>query len=88
MPADRLALAIRVSGQDQSVGLLGGIGDLAHARLLVAIQLPVHLEALVGADRAVLGRQIADVTIAGQNLVVLAQILLDGLGLGRGSDDD
>src|SRR6185369_10088723 len=40
------------------------------------------------ADRAVLGRQVADVTVGRQDGVVRAQVLVDGLGLGRALDDD
>ena len=88
VPRNRLALAVRVSREDQAVSGLGGIGDRLHLPLLVAVEFPVHREGLVRADRAVLGRQVADMAIAGENLVVLAEILLDGLGLGGGFYDD
>src|SRR5690606_41611118 len=38
--------------------------------------------------RSVLGRQVADVTVGGEDAIIAAQIFLDGLGLGRGFDDD
>ena len=41
-----------------------------------------------GLHRAVLGGQIADMAIGGQDGEVLAEIFVDGLGLGRGFDDD
>ena len=88
MPRNRLTLAIGVSRENQAVGCLGRVGNGADLLLLVAIELPVHLEALVGPDGPVLGRQVADMTVRGEDLVVLAQILLDGFGLGRGFDND
>ena len=88
VPADCLAFSVRVSREDQAVGGLGGIGDRLHLPRLVAIELPVHGKVFVRSDRAVLGRQVADVAVAGEDLVVLAQIFLDGLGLGRGFYDD
>src|SRR5690606_24123492 len=75
-------------GEDQAVGLLRRIGDFLHPRGLVAIGLPVHREAFVRAHAAVLGRQIADVAVRGEYLVVLAEVLLDGLRLGWRFNDD
>ncbi len=88
MPADRLALAIGVGGEDQAVGGLGEIGDRLQLACLVAIIFPGHREAVIGIDRAVLGGQIADMPVGRQDPIVPAQIFLDGLGLGRRSDDD
>ena len=48
----------------------------------------IHLEALVGLDRAFLGHQVAHVTVGGQHLEVLAQVFLDGSCFGRRFDDD
>ena len=42
----------------------------------------------LGIDRAVLGRQVADMAEGGQDLVVLAQIFVDRLGLRRQLDDE
>ena len=88
VPTDRLALAVRVGGEDQAVGLFGQIADLADAALFVAVQLPVHREVLVRADRTVFRRQVADVAVGGEDAVVLAQVLLDGFRLGGRFDDD
>ena len=54
----------------------------------LAVDLPVHGEVLVGPHRAVLRRQVAHMAVAGQHLVAAAEILVDGLGLGRRFDDD
>ena len=53
-----------------------------------AVDLPRHGEILVRQDRAVLGRQIADMAVAGDDLVVAAQIFVDGFRLGGRFDDD
>ena len=50
---------------------------------LVGIGLPGHREILVGLYRPVLGRQIAHVTIAGHDGVIVSEIFVDRLGLGR-----
>ena len=88
MPADRLALAVGIGGEDQRVGLLGLIGDRLELPDLVRIGLPFHGEALVRVDRSVPRRQIADMTIARQHAVTGAQIFLDGFRLGGRFDDD
>ena len=88
MPADRLALAVRVGGQDQAVGLFRRIDDRLHAGALVSVQLPIHGKAFVGAHRSILGRQVADVAIGGQHLETGPEIFLDGLRLGGGFYDD
>jgi hypothetical protein len=87
MPADRLALAVRVGSQDQAVGGLGRVGDRLHLALLVAVQLPIHRERFVRLHRAVLDRQVADVAVGGEHGEAGPEILLDGLGLGRRFDD-
>ena len=46
------------------------------------------VEALLGIDRTVLGRQVAHVSEGGEHAVPASQILLDGLRLGRRFDDD
>ena len=88
VPRNRLALAVGVGREDQPVGALGRVADFLEALLLVAIEFPVHREALVRADAAILGRQVADVTVAGENLEVLAEVFLDGFRLGGRFDDD
>ncbi len=81
VPADRLALAIGVGREDQSVGALRGVLDFLQPLRLVGIQLPLHRKAVVGIDRAILGRQVADMAIARQNLKIAAEIFLDRLRL-------
>ena len=88
VPGDGLALAVGVGGQDDAVRGLGRLGDLRQALGGLGVDLPGHGEVLVRADRAVLGRQVADMSVARQDLVVRPQVLVDGLGLGRALDDD
>ena len=83
VPGDRLALAVGVGRQDQPVGALDGAGDVVQPLLGLVVDLPEHAEIVVGIDRAVLGRQVADMAERGQNLVAGAEILVDRLGLGR-----
>ena len=54
----------------------------------VGADLPFHLEILVRVYRPILGRQVADVPVRGQHGEILAQILVDGFGLGRRFDYD
>ena len=90
VPADRFPFAVGVSREDEAVALLRGIGDGLHllAIALVGIDLPVHREVLVRAHAAVLGRQVADVAVAGEDLVIPPKVFLDGFGLGRRFDDN
>src|SRR3546814_7555384 len=73
MPADRFALAVGVGREDQAVGLLRRVRNFLQPLRLVGIELPLHCKAVVGIDRPVLGRQIADVAIAGEHLEIAAE---------------
>ena len=88
MPGNRLTLAIRVGGEDQPVGVLDRLGNVGEALAGGGVDRPGHGEVLVRAHRAVLGRQIADMVERGQDFIVLAQIFVDCLRLGRRFDDD
>ena len=88
VPGDRFAFAIGVGGEDQPVGVLHRRGDIRRALLRLVVDFPEHGEIVRGIDGAVLGGQIANVAIGGKHLVIRAQVLVDGLGLGRRFDDD
>ncbi len=88
MPGDRLALAIGVGGEDQPLRGFERRGNLGDPLGRAPVGLPVHGEIFVGADRAVLRRQIADVTVRGKNSEALAQVFVDGFRLGGRFDDD
>ena len=88
MPGNRLAFAIRVRGQIQCLGALERIHNGLDGFLGPGVYRPVHLEVFIRPDRAILGRQVADMPIGGEDGVVRTKILVDGLGLGRRFDDD
>ncbi len=88
MPGDGLAFAIRVGCQNQRLGLAQRARDRIDVALVFLEHLILHPEAVVGIDRAFLRLQVANVTIGGKDVVVLTEILLDGLRLGRRFDDD
>ena len=58
----------------------------ALARLVV--DLPEHVEIVLGIDRSVLGRQVAHVAERRQDLVAGAKIFVDRFRLGRQFDDN
>ena len=88
VPADRLALAVRVGRQEQGVGALGGLGDRVDVLLVLLDQVVAHGEAVVRVDRAFLRHQVADMAVGGQDGEVLAEVLVDRLGLGGRLDDE
>ena len=88
VPGDRLALAVRVGRQVERLGFLQRARDGVDVALVLLEHLVLHGEAVVGVDRAFLRHQVAHVAIGGEHLEVLAEVLLDGLRLGRRFDDD
>ena len=88
VPADRLAFAVGVGCENERVVILQRVGDGLDVLAAVSADLPGHVEAVFGVDRAVLGGQVAHMAVGGQNRVVGSQVLVDGLGLGRGFNDD
>ena len=88
MPGDGLALAIRIGCQQQHLGTDGGGGDFLDLLGATTFRIPGHGEIGIRADRAILGRQVADMAEACQYLVLSTQIFVDGFGLGGRLDDD
>ena len=88
VPGNGLALAIGVGGEDQLVGSLQSLGDLVQALGGLGVNVPMHLEVVVGHDRAVLGGQVANMTVGGEHAIARPQILVHGLGLSRRLNDD
>ena len=82
VPGDRLALPVVVGGEVDRLRPLGSLGDRVDHLVLVLVDHVLEGEPVVDrhAQRA-LG-QIPDVANRGQDLVVLAEVLLDGFGLG------
>ncbi len=88
VPGDRLPFTIRVGREPEFVGILER-GDDGLDVLFVLVDDPVlHLEAVLDIDRAVLGHEVADVTVRREDFEVLAQVFLDRLGLGGRLDDN
>ena len=87
VPGDRLAFAVRVGRQDYAVGVLDRAADVAQSLGGLGVDLPAHGEIVVRIHRTVLGRQIPDMAKRGVDAIVLTQIFVDGLGLGRQLDD-
>jgi len=88
MPADGLSLTVRVGGKIDHVGLIRRLFQALDDVLLAPDGPVVGLKIVfkINADLA-LG-QIAQVAHAGHDLVVRAQVLANGLGLGRGLHND
>ena len=76
VPGNSLAFAIRVSREIQRVGFLQRAHDRVDVFLVALDDLVLHGEAILGVDRAFLRHEIAHVPVRGQDLEVLAEILL------------
>ena len=88
VPTDRFAFAVRVGREDQIVVFHEGVGNRLEVLFRIARDLPKHVEIVVRVDRSVFGRQVANVSVGGQNRVVRSQIFVDCLGLSRGLNDN
>ncbi len=88
VPEVRLALAVGVGRQDQAVGAFNSAGNVVQPLLRLVVDLPKHLEIVIGIDRAVLGRKVADMAERSQNLVAGAQVFVDRLGFGWRLNND
>ncbi len=82
MPGNGFSLAIGVGGEIKALGALDGARDLAHPLGCLVLDFPGHGEVLIGPHRAILGREVADMAIARQDRIALAEIFVDGLRLG------
>ena len=87
VPCDGLSFAVFIGSEPHGLRLRE-FRELVHDLLLVARNLIDGLEAVVDIDSEVLLREVADVSEARFYDIVLAEELLDGLGLGRGLYDD
>ena len=72
----------------QSLGLLERAGDGVDVLLIALDELVLHREVMLRVDGAFLRHQIAHVAVGGQDFEVLAEVLLDGLRLGRRFHDN
>ena len=83
MPGDGFAFAIRVSGKIQSAGFFQRLDDGVNVAFIFLNDRVFHGKRVIRIDGAFLGDQVANVSVRGQNLEVLAQIFLDRLRLRR-----
>ena len=88
MPADGLALAVRVRCKEHLVALFGKAFQLAN-NLFLALDVDIfRLVVLLHVDAELALRQIADMAHGGRHLIAAAQIFADGFGFRRGFYDD
>ncbi len=92
VPGDRFAFAIEVRGQEDRIRDPGRLLDVRDLLAPVGRDHILRGEVMVDVDAElalarVLG-QVADVTVRGEDAVVVAQVAFDSPGLGRGLDDD
>ena len=81
MPGNRLALAVGVSCENELVRAFKRSGYVVQPFLRFGIDIPGHGEVVIRLDRAILGGQVADMAIGGQDLEALAEIFVDGFRL-------
>ena len=87
MPADGFPFTVRVGGKDQPVSRPKRRGDFPDAFFRPAGNLPLHCKIFVGKNGAILARQVADMPITRQNLVVITKVAVDCFGFCGGFDD-
>ena len=88
VPGDGLAFAVRVGRQEQALGGFQRGGDLGDLGLAARVAPPDHGEVLIRQDGAILLDQVAHMAEGSEHDGAAAEILLDGLGLGRRFDDE
>ena len=87
VPGDGLAFPVGVGRKDDPLALLGRLLEVGDGLLLFGDDLVGRLEAGRDVDAHLLLGQVADVAHRGLDDVVLAEIMVDRLGLGRRFDD-
>ncbi len=88
VPGDGLAFPVRVGRQIEGFRFLQAADDAFHMTLVLRQHLVAHRVAVLRIDRAFLGHQVTHVPVRGQDLKVLAQVLLDGFRFRGRFDDD
>ena len=88
VPGNGFALAVRVGGQIQGIGFGDRLGDGFDMAQVFLDRLILHGKVVFRIDRALLGDQVAHMTVGGQHFEVLAQVFLDRFRLGRRLHDD
>ena len=88
MPGNGFTFAIRIGCENDAIAVFQRFDNIGKAFGGIAIHLPRHCKVFVGTNRAILGWQVPHMTERGQNLIVRAQIFIDGFSLGRRFDND
>src|SRR5258705_6034389 len=88
MPGDRLPFAIRVGGQEDPVGGLGGLLDLGERLRLFLYSDVFWRETVADIDAQLALGQVAEMPHGRLDRVAAAKVLADRFGLGRGLDND
>ena len=88
VPGDGLALAVGVGREIDVVGRLRGLLQLVDGLFFAGQHLVRGLVRVVAVDAEALARQIANVSVRGEDLEILAEELLERLRLGGRLDDD
>ena len=83
MPGNRLAFPVRVSREIECFGVFERLNDCVNVFLVSLDDLVLHRETLFGINRAFFGHEVANMAVRGHDIKVLAEVLADGLGLGR-----
>lgn len=86
MPGNGFTFAIRIGCENDAIAVFQRFDNIGKA--FEELLLPRHCKVFVGTNRAILGWQVPHMTERGQNLIVRAQIFIDGFSLGRRSDND
>ena len=87
VPCDGFSFAVFIGGEPYGFGF-GEFGEFVDDLFLVGGDFVDGFEALFDIDAEILFCEVADVSEARFDDVVLAEELFDGLGLGRGLDDN
>jgi hypothetical protein len=88
VPGDGLALPVRIGGEIEGLGLLERALDGVDVLAIALHHLVLHRKVVLRIDGALLGHQIANVTVRGEDFEVLAEVFLDGFRLGRRLHDN
>ena len=88
VPGDGFPFAVFIGCEPNPFGLLRTLGERFDEFLLVGRYLVIGFEVVVYGDAELLFREVADVTVARHDGVVLAEEFFDGFRLCRRLDDD
>ena len=81
MPGDGLAFAVGVGCQIECVRLLERLDDGFDVFFIALDDLVLHREIMLRVDGAFLGHKIANMTVRGHDIEVLAKVLADRIRL-------